>query len=152
MLPQSQAAKPGGDISSIHWNGEANHWFDLVCLRSTDEGLFPVVQCRYCGHMYRESWSAVLDFITDPELKARLLHHANCTIVRVSKRAAQCKKVGLRSRQPAPLRWPLTSRPLASHQHDHCGSQGQSLCLDRRTTPDLAGARILAGTQAVLWD
>ena len=75
--------EPGGDISSIHWNGKANHWFDLVCLRSTDEGLFPVVQCRYCGHMYRESWSAVLDFITDPELKARLLHHANCTIVRV---------------------------------------------------------------------
>lgn len=73
----------GGDITSVHWNGKTSHWWDLICLRETDDGLFPVVQCRQCGHMYRESWAAVLDFIQDPELKRRLLHYANLTTVSV---------------------------------------------------------------------
>ena len=66
----------GGDVSSIHWNGKTSHWWDLVCLRETEEGLHPVVQCRVCGHMYRETWSAVLDFIRDEELKRRLMSYA----------------------------------------------------------------------------
>lgn len=75
----------GGDVSSIHWNGKSVHWFELCCLRSTPEGLFPVVRCRHCDHMYRESWAAVLPFVKaqDSLLYQRLLHHANCTIVRV---------------------------------------------------------------------
>ena len=71
----------GGDITSIHWNGKTSHWWDLVCLRETEEGLHPVVQCRQCGHMYRETWPAVLDFIKDKELKRRLMTYATTLVV-----------------------------------------------------------------------
>ena len=68
----------GGDISRIHWNGKTTHWFDLVCLRETPEGMHPVVKCRHCGHMYRESWAAVLPFVKefDEILYARLGSYA----------------------------------------------------------------------------
>ena len=70
----------GGDISSIHWNGKPPHWFDLTCLRETEEGLLPVVKCRHCGHMYRETWAAVLSFVKakslDMTLYNRLAHYA----------------------------------------------------------------------------
>ena len=65
----------GGDITRTGWNGHANHW-ELRCLRETKEGLLPVVACRYCGHMYRETWAAVLPFITDKELHRRLQSYA----------------------------------------------------------------------------
>lgn len=68
----------GGDISSIHWNGKPPHWFDLICLRKTEEGLHPVVKCRHCGHMYRETWAAVLPFVEaqDKVLYERLRFYA----------------------------------------------------------------------------
>ena len=66
----------GGDITSVDWIGKASHWWDLVCLRETEEGLHPVVQCRQCGYWYRETWPAVLDFIQDKELKSRLMTYA----------------------------------------------------------------------------
>lgn len=71
----------GGDITSVHWNGKTSHWWDLTCLRETKEGLHPVVRCRQCGHMYRETWPAVLDFIKDKELKRRLMTYATTLVV-----------------------------------------------------------------------
>ena len=60
-----------GDVRSAHWNGRSTHW-NLVCLRETDEGLLPVVQCAICRDYFRETWAGVLPFIRDNELRLRL--------------------------------------------------------------------------------
>ena len=64
-----------GDVRSAHWNGRSTHW-NLVCLRETDEGLLPVVQCAICGDYFRETWAGVLPFIRDNELRLRLQSYA----------------------------------------------------------------------------
>lgn len=64
----------GGGLKSAFWSGKANHQWNLVCLKDTAQGMLPVVACATCGHMYRESsWAAVIDFITDPILRERLI-------------------------------------------------------------------------------
>ena len=70
-----------GDIRSAHWNGRSTYW-NLVCLRETDGGLFPVVQCAICGDYFRETWAGVLPFIRDEELHRRLQSCAIFTVVR----------------------------------------------------------------------
>lgn len=68
-LPESQ--KP----MQVFWNGKS--WFaELAHIKNTEEGLFPVVHCRFCRHMWRYEWSEVLPYVHDAELKRRLEQYA----------------------------------------------------------------------------
>ena len=60
----------------VFWNGKS--WFaELVHIKNTEEGLFPVVHCRFCKHMWRYDWEKVLPFVYDVTLRARLEAYAN---------------------------------------------------------------------------
>ena len=64
-LPESSAS------ARFFWNGRGVLWA-LVSIRSTKEGIFPVIRCTACGEPYRESWERVLPHISDKILRARL--------------------------------------------------------------------------------
>ena len=57
------------------WNGKS-HALELACIRSTPEGLFPVVRCRFCDHMWRYDWADILPYVQDQELRRRLEEYA----------------------------------------------------------------------------
>lgn len=64
----------GNDDFKAHWNGKS--WFyELVSIKNTPDGIFPVVHCRHCRSMWRYSWDDVLPFIHDEEMKRRLLKY-----------------------------------------------------------------------------
>lgn len=66
-LPEASA-----DLKAF-WNGKG--WFyELIFVKNTREnGLLPVVRCRFCGEMWRYQWSDILPFVQDSELKERLV-------------------------------------------------------------------------------
>jgi hypothetical protein len=59
------------DPMSIFWNSKS-WFFELRFIRSTEEGLFPVVGCRFCQQQWRYSWDQILPYVQDKELKKRL--------------------------------------------------------------------------------
>jgi len=61
-----------GDKTRAHWNGKAGHFYELIAVKNTSEGLVPIIRCRFCGQMWRCEWAEVLPHITDEKLKARL--------------------------------------------------------------------------------
>lgn len=72
----------GSEDFKPSWNGKS-HALELSSIRSTSEGLFPVVSCRFCGKMWRYDWAEILPYVQDKELKSRLTaysfgsHHCN---------------------------------------------------------------------------
>jgi len=58
------------------WNGKG-HSFELAHVKNHEgRGLMPIVRCRHCSHMWRYEWSAVLPYVQDPEMLARLTGYA----------------------------------------------------------------------------
>jgi hypothetical protein len=68
----------------IFWNGKALH-FELSMIRedkaTPDRLLHPVVRCKACSNEWRASWSNVLPFIHDKELKKRLENYSTQTTI-----------------------------------------------------------------------
>ena len=60
-----------GPYSRAFWNGK-EHSYELIAVKNTREGLFPIIQCRHCQKMWRENWGDVLAHITCETLKKRL--------------------------------------------------------------------------------
>jgi len=64
----------GDSKCKAFWNGKS--WFyELRFLRETSKGIFPVVHCRVCGHMWRYDWKDILPYLHG-ELKERLSKYA----------------------------------------------------------------------------
>ncbi len=64
------------DDFKAHWNGKS--WFyELVSIKNTAEGIFPVVKCRHCRSMWRYSWDEILPYISDERMRERLEVYAN---------------------------------------------------------------------------
>jgi len=64
-LPEST-----GDFKAF-WNGKS--WFyELVHIKNTKTGIFPVVQCRHCQQMWRYTWDDILPFVHNAEMLKRL--------------------------------------------------------------------------------
>jgi hypothetical protein len=61
---------------TIHWNGKAGGFYDLVQVKNTVDGVLPVIRCRFCHDAWRSTWAEVLEWIPDPVLRARLEKHA----------------------------------------------------------------------------
>jgi len=55
-----------------HWNGKS-YAFELVRIKNTKEGLFPIVGCRFCGNWWRESWENIMPYVSDLGMKCNLL-------------------------------------------------------------------------------
>jgi hypothetical protein len=65
-----------GPGMSAHWNGKG-HFLELAFVKRTASGeVLPIVRCRACGDMWRDSWENVLPFILDETLRDRLAKHA----------------------------------------------------------------------------
>jgi len=63
------------DDAQFHWNGKDPHCFELAHIKNTENGVLPVVRCKYCGRMWRYTWEEILPFLRG-ELKARLEKYA----------------------------------------------------------------------------
>jgi len=61
------------------WNGKTTAFYELSWIKKKahDPLFWPVVSCRFCSKMWRYAWKDVLPFVTDEELKKRLLIYAN---------------------------------------------------------------------------
>lgn len=60
---------------NAHWNGKG-YSLELCHLRTTDEGVFPIIRCRHCSNMWRESWENIWEYI-EPEMQKRLQIYYN---------------------------------------------------------------------------
>lgn len=47
---------------NAHWNGKG-YSLELAHIRTAPEGIFPIIRCRHCNHMWRTSWEDVWDYI-----------------------------------------------------------------------------------------
>lgn len=72
-------AKLPADSEDIraHFNGKDPYVYELCGIKNHehDDGtqqLLPLVRCRHCGEMFRDSWANVLPFIRDQSLRDRL--------------------------------------------------------------------------------
>lgn len=63
-----------GPNATVHWNGKG-HSIELSSVKTTDNGVVPVVRCRHCDSAWSTSWDDVLPFVFDDALKARLATH-----------------------------------------------------------------------------
>lgn len=61
----------GNENFKTFWNGKT--WsLGLAFIKNTPAGIFPIVQCRFCGEMWRYSWQEILPYVMDEELRRRL--------------------------------------------------------------------------------
>jgi hypothetical protein len=56
------------------WNGKG-YSIELYAVKRTIDGVFPIVRCRHCKTMWRDTWADVLPFVADPILRERLARH-----------------------------------------------------------------------------
>lgn len=64
----------GTSIKSF-WNGKS-WFFELAHLKNTEEGILPVIHCRFCRSMWRFTWAEVMPYLHG-ELKTRLQKYAD---------------------------------------------------------------------------
>lgn len=67
--------------SRAAFNGRPPLWYELCGVKNHKEtdgsiSLLPLVRCRICGHMFRDSWAGVLPHILDETLRERLTDYA----------------------------------------------------------------------------
>jgi hypothetical protein len=56
------------------WNDKS--WsYELVAVKNTAEGVFPIFTCRHCRSLWRGTWEEILPYVADKELHARLSCH-----------------------------------------------------------------------------
>ncbi len=61
-----------GDLKTF-WNGRS--WFyELSSVKNTEEGILPIVHCRFCNHAWRLTWDEIMPYLHG-ELKTRLEKH-----------------------------------------------------------------------------
>ncbi len=48
--------------SKAFWNGKS-HSLELAHLKNMANGVWPIVKCRHCGHMWRYHWSDIMEYI-----------------------------------------------------------------------------------------
>lgn len=71
-VPCYHGAKlPAMGDATVFWNGKGPSLV-LRQLRPTDDGVKPVVACRWCNHAWRYDWSDVWEYIHDPALRIAL--------------------------------------------------------------------------------
>lgn len=87
------------DELKAFWNGMSPSFYELVFVKTTAEGVFPIVQCRYCRNMYRYEWADIIDYIPEGELKRRLSIH-----------------------------FPMNSEQLCAHEGTMEASDGHKIC------------------------
>lgn len=56
------------------WNGKG-HSIELVYVKRTVDGVVPVLRCRHCGNLWRDTWENVLPFVPGETLRNRLARH-----------------------------------------------------------------------------
>jgi hypothetical protein len=54
------------------WNGKDPHPLELIYIKNTEEGLLPIVRCKYCHQMWRYTWDEILPYVKDTVMGARL--------------------------------------------------------------------------------
>ncbi len=65
----------GNQDFSAAWNGKSPSHYELRHVKTTQEGVIPVIGCRWCREMWRSTWDEVLPHL-DAEMHVRLKHHA----------------------------------------------------------------------------
>jgi len=60
-----------GPDGTAHWNGKT-HALELYMVKRTEGKLVPIVRCQHCDTMWADDWDAVLPFVQDQVLRARL--------------------------------------------------------------------------------
>ena len=64
-----------GQDASAHWNGKA-YSLELAFVKTTSEGVLPIIRCKHCQTMWMVKWEEIWDYI-DPVMQERLgVHHA----------------------------------------------------------------------------
>ena len=58
------------------WNGKAWYFYELKHIKNTNEGIKPVIGCRYCSEMWLCDWSDIMDYITDEALKEKFINYS----------------------------------------------------------------------------
>ena len=71
----------GSDDIKPHWNGKAAHVWELCGVKNHEladgsQCLLPLVRCKHCGQMIRETWAGVLPHIRDQALRDKLTEYA----------------------------------------------------------------------------
>lgn len=52
------------------WNGKS--WtYELAHIKNREDGIFPIVHCRFCGQLWRYTWEEILPYLHG-EMKKRL--------------------------------------------------------------------------------
>ena len=64
----------GEDDVKVFWNGKS--WaLELSSLKNTEDGIKPVIRCRFCKHAWRADWAEIFPYVNG-ELRARLREYA----------------------------------------------------------------------------
>jgi len=63
-----------GPNMKAFWNGKG-HALVLSAIRPTEEGVKPIVRCRFCDHAWRFDWADVFPYVQG-EMRARLRAYA----------------------------------------------------------------------------
>ena len=63
------------------FNGKARYWWELCGVKNHESPdgsieLLPLVRCRFCGNMFRETWAGILLHIPEGPLRERLVDYA----------------------------------------------------------------------------
>lgn len=64
-----------GPHARVHWNGKG-HSIELYAVKREAAGVVPIIRCRHCGNLWRDTWANVLPFVPGETLRARLAKHA----------------------------------------------------------------------------
>jgi len=60
------------------WNGKG-HSYELSSVKTTAEGLFPIIRCRHCRTAWRRDWAELWDYIEKP-MQERFIERGYTTI------------------------------------------------------------------------
>lgn len=60
----------GSKDISVAWNGKS-FFSELAHIKNTENGILPIVRCRFCDEIWRSTWENVLPFLHG-EMKVRL--------------------------------------------------------------------------------
>ena len=58
------------------WHGKAHSIVLYAVKRETRGEVVPIIRCRHCGLLWRDTWANVLPYVPGAELRARLAKHA----------------------------------------------------------------------------
>jgi hypothetical protein len=63
-----------GEDGTAHWNGKS-YSLELAYVKTTTEGVLPIIRCKHCQTMWMVSWDEVWDYIPESMQERLAVHH-----------------------------------------------------------------------------